>query len=299
MNKHIHKVALFIGLTFLVNWSLALLFFALGGRLYTPAGMAVGAAYMFVPMGVAILVQRGICREPIREPLGVSFRLNRWFLAAWLSPPLVAFSTFGVSLLMPGVEYSPQMQGIFERFESLLTAEQMQQLKEQMAKTPIGVLAAVVLGGLFAGVTINAVAGFGEELGWRGLLQRELAFLGFWRSSVLIGFIWGLWHTPLVLQGHNYPQHRVGGVVMMTLWCMLLAPIFSYLRVKARSVIAAAIVHGTLNATYGLSIVFVRGGSDLTTGMTGLPGFVVLAAVILVLWLHDRDPQLDPERHYE
>lgn len=243
MNRHVKKAVVFIGLTFLVNWSLALLFFALGGRWYTPAGMAIGVAYMFVPMGMAFPVQRGICREPIREPLAVSFRLNRWFLLAWLLPPVVAFATLGVSLLMPGVEYSPQMQGLVERFESLLTAEQMQQLQEYMAKTPIEVLGLALLGGLIAGVTVNAVAGFGEELGWRGLLQKELAFLGFWRSSVL----------------------------------------------------AAAIVHGTLNATYGLSIVLVRGGNDLTTGVTGLPGFVVLAAVILILWLHDSHPQLREE----
>ncbi len=178
---------LFVGLTFLVNWSLALLFFTLGGRWYTPAGTAVGAAYMFVPLCMAILVQRGIYREPVREPLGISFRLNRWFLIAWLLPPVAAFATLGVSLLLPGVEYSPHMQG------------------------------------------------------------------------------------------------------------MLLAPIFSYIRVKARSVIAAAIVHGTLNATYGLSVVLVRGGSDLTSGMTGLPGFIVLAVVIWILWLHDPDPQRGPQ----
>jgi hypothetical protein len=38
--------------------------------------------------------------------------------------------------------------------------------------------------GLIAGATINAVAGFGEELGWRGFLYRELSFLGFWKSSL-------------------------------------------------------------------------------------------------------------------
>jgi hypothetical protein len=37
MSKHVQKAALFIGLTFLVNGSLALLFFALGGRWHTPA----------------------------------------------------------------------------------------------------------------------------------------------------------------------------------------------------------------------------------------------------------------------
>ena len=130
---------------------------------------------MFVPMIVAILLQKGVYREPVKEPLGISFRLNRWFLVAWLLPPVIALATFGVSLLVPGVEYSPQMQGMLERFASLLPPEQMQQLKEHMATTPLGTIGLALLGGLIAGITVNAVAGFGEELGWRGFLQKELA----------------------------------------------------------------------------------------------------------------------------
>ena len=290
MPQQIRKAAAFIALTFLGNWSFALLFWVLGGRWGTPAGTAFGAAYMFVPMVVAILLQRGVYHEPVKGPLGISFRLNRWFLVAWWLPPILAAATFGVTLLLPGIEYSPQMQGMFERFAPLLTPEQMQQLKERMAATPIGALWLTLLQGLLAGITVNAVAGLGEELGWRGFLHKEWAFLGFWRSSVLIGLVWGLWHAPLILQGHNYPQHPVVGVFMMTLLCILLAPIFSYVRVKARSVIAAAIIHGTFNATYGLSLVLIRGGSDLTTGVTGLPGFFVLAVVILILWWHDPNP---------
>jgi membrane protease YdiL (CAAX protease family) len=290
MSKQIGRSVTFIVLTFLVNWSFALLFFGLGGRWGRPAGMAFGATYMFGPMLVALLLQKGLYHEPVQGPLGISFRLNRWFLIAWFLPPVIALATFGVSLLVPGVEYSPQMQGLYERFAPLLTPAQMQQLKGHMGTTPLGAVGLALLGGLLAGVTVNAVAGFGEELGWRGFLQKELAFLGFWRSSLLIGFVWGLWHAPLILQGHNYPQHPVAGVFMMTIACTLLAPIFGYVRVKARSVLAAAIIHGTFNATYGLSIVFVRGGSDLTTGVTGLPGFVVLAMVILLLWWHDPDP---------
>jgi membrane protease YdiL (CAAX protease family) len=291
MNRHVRRSVVFIGLTFLVNWSCAWLFFTWGGRWGTPSASAFGAAYMFVPMLVALLVQKGLCHEPVMEPLGISFRLNRWFLAAWLLPLVIVLTTLGVSLLLPGIEYSPQMEGMRERCASLLTPEQMQQLKERTAGTPLGIILALVLvGGLFAGITINAVAGFGEELGWRGFLQKEWAFLGFWRSSLLIGLVWGLWHAPLILQGHNYPQHPVAGVFMMTIMCVLLAPIFGYIRVKARSVIAAAIIHGTFNAIYGLAILPIRGGSDLTTGVTGLPGFLVLAAVILLLWRHHPNP---------
>jgi membrane protease YdiL (CAAX protease family) len=296
MCTHVKKSVTFIGLTFVINWSFVWLFYALGGRWGTPVGTAFGAAYMFVPMIVAVLIQKGIWHEPVTEPLGISFRVNRWFLVAWLLPPAIMLVTFGVGLLLPGIEYSPQMQGVFERFAPLLKPEQMQRLQEQASTTPMRVLWLALLGGLFAGITINAVAGFGEELGWRGLLQKELAFFGFWRSSLLIGFIWGLWHAPLILMGHNYPQHPVIGVFMMTVLCVLLAPIFGYVRVKARSVIAAAIVHGTFNATYGLSIVLIRGGNDLTTGVTGLPGFVVLAVVILILWWYDANPATARER---
>jgi len=293
MNRHMRGTAFFIGLTFAVNWSFALLFHGLGGRWGTPTAIAFGATYMFVPMLVAMVVQKGIYHEPVREPLGISFRLNRWFLVAWLLPPVVALSTFGITLLLPGFEHAPQMQGLPERFARLLPPEQMRQFKENAAVTPLGVFWLSLLGGLVAGVSINAVAGFGEELGWRGFLQKEWAFLGFWRSSVLIGFVWDLWHAPLILQGHNYPQHPEAGAFMMTIMCVLLAPIFSYIRVKARSVIAAAIIHGTFNATYGLAIVFIRGGDDLTTGVTGLPGFLVLAVVILVLWRLDPNPARD------
>jgi uncharacterized protein len=287
----------FIVLTFLGNWSFALLFWWLGGRWGTPAGTAFGAAYMFVPMGVVILLQRGIWHEPIAGPLGISFRLNRWFLVAWLLPPAIAIATLGLSLVVPGVEYSPHMEGLFERFAPMLDPGQLQRLREQTPATPGRIFCLVLAGGLIAGISINAVAGFGEELGWRGFLQKELAFLGFWRSSLLIGVVWGLWHAPLILQGHNYPQHRLAGVFMMTLLCMLLAPIFAWVRMKARSVIAASVIHGTFNATSGLAVLFVRGGSDLTTGVTGLPGFLVLALVIFLMWRHDSSPAVMSRRH--
>jgi len=57
-------------------------------------------------------------------------------------------------------------------------------------------------------------------LGWRGLLQKGLAFLGFRRSSALMGFVWCLWHVFWILQGHSEPQYRMVGVFVTTLWGM-------------------------------------------------------------------------------
>ncbi len=286
MNINFKKVGLFLGLTFCCNWSLALLFFGLVGNQNPGATLAMAVAYMFVPMLMAIVAQKFVYHEALRAPLGISFRLNRWFAAAWLLPPLLAFAAFGVSLLLPGVVYSPEMAGMLERFQGTLTPEQVAQMKAQIAALPIHPIWLGLLQGLLAGITVNAVAGFGEELGWRGFLQQELSGLGFWRSAGLTGLIWGVWHAPLILQGHNYPQHPAVGVGMMTLWCVLLSPLMSYIRLKAKSVLAAAVFHGTLNGTAGLAIILVQGGSDLTIGLTGLAGMVVLAAASLGLWLY-------------
>ena len=283
MQKNIRKALLFVALTFFFNYSFIFTYLALGGKWVMPYAAIVGAIYMFVPMTVAIIVQKLIYKEPLKEPLDISWRINRWWLVAWFLPPVIAFATLGVSLLLPGVGYSPDMSGIAERFRYMLPAEQFEKIQKQMADFPIHTFWLGLIGGLIAGISVNAVAGFGEELGWRGLLQRELGFMGFWKSSVLIGAIWGVWHAPLILKGHNYPQHPLLGVFMMTVWCMLLAPIFSYIRLKAKSVIAAAIIHGSLNATYGLAIVVVR-GSDLLVGVSGLAGFIVLSVINIAIF---------------
>ena len=52
--------------------------------------------------------------------------------------------------------------------------------------------------------------------------------------------------------------------------------------------LAAAIFHGTFNATAGLAILVVKGGNDLTVGVTGLAGFVVLLFADIGLFLFER-----------
>jgi len=75
---------------------------------------------------------------------------------------------------------------------------------------------------------------------------------------------------------------------MMVLWCMLLAPIHSYIRLRAKSVLAAAVLHGTLNGTAGLSLMVVKGGNDLLIGISGLAGMIVLLMVNISLYIYER-----------
>jgi uncharacterized protein len=61
-----------------------------------------------------------------------------------------------------------------------------------------------------------------------------------------------------------------------------------YIAIKSKSVIAAAIMHGTMNAIAGISIMLIDGGNDLTTGVTGLAGFITLSIILAGLFIFDR-----------
>lgn len=286
MQQRSRKRAVYLVLAFGLSWTIVGVYLALGGRASSPAAAVVAVAYMLMPAVAAVAAQR-VAGERVAA-LAVSFRVNRWFLVGWLMPPVLAAAAFGASLLVPGVTFSPSMEGMFDRFAATMTPQQVEQMRGQIAALPVHPFWLALAQGLVAGATVNAVAGFGEELGWRGLLQGELAGLGFWRCSLVTGAAWGLWHAPLILQGHNYPQHPVAGVAMMTGWCLLLAPLFAYVRLKSGSVIAAALMHGSLNGTAGLSFMLLAGGSDLTVGITGIAGFVVLALANAALFVYDR-----------
>ncbi|MCX6842980.1 MAG: CPBP family intramembrane metalloprotease [candidate division WOR-3 bacterium] len=277
-------VGVYLLIAFAGSWSRAGAVRLFGGRLTGDVmSAAVGVPFMLVPMVAAFVVQRWVKRRPVAGPLGVSFELNRWWLVAWLSPLVITFAVIGVSLFLPGVRFSTEMAGLFERFRGMIPEQKLAQMREAFAHLPVHPFWLLLGQGLFAGLTMNAVAGFGEELGWRGFLFGEFSSFGFWRSSLLIGAIWGIWHAPLVLQGLQYRSHPVPGVAMMTAWCILLSPLFSYIRLKARSVVAVSILHGSFNAFSGLALLMVTGGNDLLVGVPGLSGFIVLGLLNILL----------------
>lgn len=285
--KSTSKTNLFYILTAAISLIAAGSFYLSGASYSSTAGLVMAIVYMFIPTMAVLIVEKLIYKEAIQKRLLISFKLNKWFVIAWLTPPVIAISAMGIALLFQGISYTPGMEGMFDRFESMLTPEQMQEMHDSFDKMPFHPMWLTLLQGLLAGITINAIAGFGEELGWRGFLLRQFENQAFFKATLVIGFVWGIWHAPLILMGHNYPTYPVFGVLMMIVWCILLSPLFLYITIKARSVIAAAILHGTLNATAGLSIMTLEGGNELIVGVTGLAGFIALALVTAVFFLYD------------
>jgi hypothetical protein len=63
--------------------------------------------------------------------------------------------------------------------------------------------------------------------------------------------------------------------------------LIGYIRLRAESVYAAAVFHGTFNAAATL-VVFLKGSDALVTGITGAIGMTTLLLANVALWLHLR-----------
>jgi membrane protease YdiL (CAAX protease family) len=276
----------FIVLTFGLSWILAIGFKLLGGEWNTELALIIAVIYMFCPLISVLILEKFFYHNQIKETCGINFKLNIWFVVGWMLPLIISFASIPIAKLFPNVEISYSMETLFDRLKDTLSSQQLEQLKQQIESSPISFITFGVIQSLFAGATINAVAAFGEEIGWRGFLYNELnKKFNFWQTAVITGFIWGLWHMPLILQGHNYPKYPVLGSIWMIIFCVLYSPIFNFIRKKSGSVIATSILHGTINATFGFSILFLKGGNELIVGVLGVSGFIVLAIIDTILLL--------------
>lgn len=273
MNK---KFSVFLATCFGISLLSAGLFHLLGGTNNSGIGMLFGSGYMLLPL-ISVLLTQMICGERLLSGCGVSFKVNRWWFVAWFGFLLFPFIATLASALIPGVGITLESDLMRQSVESFSA--------KGVPIGPWGIIAITLGSGLLAGATINAVFAFGEEIAWRGFLVRVLEDLGFWKKSILIGVIWGLWHAPFILMGHNYPAHPVAGVFMMIVFCALLSPIMVHIRERSKSVIAAAIAHGTMNATAGISLILLTGGNDLLCGPCGLAGMIVLLVCDIIIFM--------------
>ncbi len=279
-------LALFFAIAFGGSWGLAAACYALGFRLGGWHTYAIGVPYMAFPMIGAIVAEKRRGAK-VLQSLDVRLHLRNWWIVGIGSAFVVVALTVLLDLAMPGIHLIHNLAEMIPPQVKIAPAK-LALVKARLAHFPVWLfLPLSMLQAVVAGVTINAVAAFGEELGWRGYLHRAFARFGFWKGSWLVGLVWGPWHWALIIQGYNYPEHPRLGLLLMTVLTLLLAPLFAAVRVRGNSVIASAMTHGTFNAVAGYSIVFVRGGSDLTKGVTGLAGFLALALanVALFFWM--------------
>lgn len=280
------RIGQFVLITFLANFTLAGLYvvldriFGLSGVL--PQAMAIlGMIYMLVPMTVSFILIKIKYKEKLKD-YGLTLNINVFWILAWALPVIITFCTILISLLLKFGTLDLSFSAFLDNLKAKIGEETFKQAKEQMEKWGFLLM---TLQAFIAGTTINAILAFGEEMGWRGFLFKELKPIGFWKSGILIGTIWGIWHSPLILMGHNFPEHPRIGVLVMTMACIPLGILIQYVRAKTKTVFSAAVMHGMFNAVSGYAIIIINGGNNLQKLTLGISGAIAMGVLVFSLFL--------------
>jgi len=266
-------------IAFAISWPLflaPLLFHDLEPAARQGTLTAFFASAMWGPGIAAIVVTLILEKKPFK-----SLRLNtlgpkRFYAWAWFLPPVLIILSGLLTILVGAGELDTGFT---------FMKQQMEQSSTVLPIPASAVVAIQILQALILGPLINLIFAIGEEIGWRGFLLPRLMPLGQWQALVLSGMVWGIWHAPAIAQGHNYPDHPILGIFLMTVFCILLGIIFGWLYLHTRSPWVTGIAHGSLNAWAGMPFLFLIPGFDTALGgmVTSVTGFVVLG--IFIGWL--------------
>ena len=133
---------------------------------------------------------------------------------------------------------------------------------------------------LMSSISINGFIALGEEIGWRGFLEKNLNF-SFFKKNIIIGIIWGVWHTPIIISGHNYPNHPYWGILMMVILCIAMSFYFSFALKRTQSLFVIGALHGGINAVEQ-TLAFIQIDYNDLFGPIGLLMFFSVLTVFLI-----------------
>lgn len=247
-------MVLFFVLTFVISWLLWLpSVLRSNGVLDLPE--IVGLAGMFAPFGPAIAAFWLTWSQSGREGVAKLFRRGwtldfdkKWLLPALFLMPLISLVTIGVF----------QLTGRSVEWEFGLT------------------LGAVLPTFLFI-YFLNALP---EEYGWRGyalgsLLTRHSALV----ASLLLGFIWGLWHLPLhFIEGtvqENIPVYQ------FIIQQMVLAIFYTWLFNNTRGAVSVAILFHAVANVVGAAVPYWTTSEGRWIGLIVQLAF---ALIVVLIW---------------
>jgi uncharacterized protein len=96
---------------------------------------------------------------------------------------------------------------------------------------------------------------FGEEFGWRGYAQGKLVReFGLVKGLLLLGIIWGLWHTPIYYFTGAFPEHPILGPFVMTPIDNILAVVpMGWLYIRSRNIWVPTLTHAFADVLWGFS----------------------------------------------
>lgn len=293
-----HRVAVYCVVTFVLTWSFWLVVVypqalpALAeGR--NPLGslevmLAVGAG-MFFP-ALSVVLTRLLTGEGFRNAWIKPKQFKhtwKYYVAGWFGPMvLVAAGSIIYFFMIPG-SFDPSMPYFKETMEAQLAATGQSALPD----SDLAAMAYAQLALVLIAPALNVFTCFGEEWGWRGYLLPHMLEKRSVTSTILLsGIVWGLWHAPITVLGHNYGLGYLGwpmlGIAAMCCFTVVIGCFFSWLTLRAKSCLPAVFAHGALNGCGNAPTLFAVIANPFIgpapTGIIGGIGFVVVGIACFV-----------------
>lgn len=146
-----------------------------------------------------------------------------------------------------------------------------------------------------AGSVIIFFPAFGEEWGWRGYMMPKLLEIMPKPAAIVVGgVLWGLWHAPLTVIGHDfgvdYPGFPFVGIALMCVFCTGTNAVLTFLTERTKSVYPASFFHminNNLAPAIIMSMLFSAEATEAASQMLGAIesflvcfGFNLITAVI-------------------
>jgi uncharacterized protein len=289
------KIGQYLTLAFGISWSAALIMYLFGWKYGSlPCMVLLAVLYMPGPAIATFIVQKYIYKESFKTygwtldkaDIGKYAKVGLWFLilTALCLLTILALGNTHVVEAFGQLDFS---QGAFQTNIGEITKGKLDVTKLP-SLPPIIVFSVILIAGFFSSFTVNLPFMFGEEFGWRGLLLKEVQKMGFTTSCLLIGVIWGLWHAPIVLMGHNYPSNPFAGLGMMCLFTTALCPLFAYVRMKTKSILGPCMLHGMINSTAAIYTLFIINKNEFYSSIAGWAGVVAGVVFYTGLLAFDR-----------
>ncbi len=209
----------------------------------------------------------------------------KWYLIAWLLPVVIIFCG--------GLLYYCIFQNDFTFTFGWLQQDIINKTG-QFPDNPLIIANRKILVAVFIYPFMNMFLCLGEEIGWRGFLFPALIqHISRNKTHILVGIIWGVWHTPLIIMGNNYGLGYLGypwlGVLTLCIFTFSTGVFLSWLTENSSTIWPAALAHGTINSLGGLPYLFLTVaeshnrllGPGITGLISGLP-MVILASILII-----------------
>lgn len=248
----------------------------------------LGIAFTFIPV-LAAMITRKITKARSKYHLS---------LKVWKNPKAWLFSACAPSLLIvSGVVlyfsiFNDEYSGVLKYGLRFGTDEAV------IVNNPILLaLACIMIAALMIPIQLLEL---GEEIGWRGyLLGFQVEKYGERKAVLINGIEWGISHLPLIYFGFNYSLQNIGApwtnMLMMIVVCVILGIVFSYITIKTKNCMYAAIMHGAVNIIGELPVYLTY---DMKNGLlgpnpTGLISVSFLLVLSVVLFIKKLKPELE------